>query len=78
MCFLAFYTEIHDGHQEWRKNDFWQKLPNDFYVASGLKIWSKSLLSHTASKVNAFMHFRHKVKMVTKTGGRTVYLNMGK
>ena len=24
---LVFHTEIQDGHQKWRENDFWEKLP---------------------------------------------------
>ena len=26
---FALYTEIQDGCQKWRENDFWTKLPDD-------------------------------------------------
>ena len=28
-CVFAFYTEIQDGRQKWRKNYFWEKLQVD-------------------------------------------------
>ena len=52
--FFAFYTEIKDGCQKWRENDFWEKSP----VHSVDTLWVKNFveisLSGTVPEINVF------------------------
>ena len=50
---FVFNTEIQDGRQKWRENNFCEKLP------AGQKVCWKLLLSRSVSAINAFLHFQH-------------------
>ena len=49
---FAFYVEIQDGHQKWRKNDFWQKMTEDSVDILWIKIFVEMALSCTISEMN--------------------------
>ena len=53
-CIFVFYTEIQNGHQIWRENDFWEKSPVDSTDRLGVKNFNKFALSCTVSEINAF------------------------
>ena len=38
-----------------------------------VKKFTEIALSHTVSKINAFLHFTQKFKMAAKNGGKTIF-----
>ena len=71
--FFAFYTEIQDGRQKWRENDFWEKLPVNSADILWVKKFVEIALSRTVPEINAFLHFTQKFKMVAQIGGKTIF-----
>ena len=69
----AFDTEIQDGRQKWRENDFGQNSPLDSADALQIKNFVEIVLSHTVSKINAFLHFTQKFKTAAKNDGKTIF-----
>ena len=53
-----FYTEIQDGRQKWRENDFCEKLPVHSADTLWVKNFVKVTLSHSISEINAFLLFQ--------------------
>ena len=65
-----FNTEIQDGHQKWRVNDFCKKVASTLYrYPAGQKL----LLSGSVSEINTFLRFTQKFKMATKSGWEKVF-----
>ena len=62
-----FYAEIQDGCQKLREHDFWQKLADDSVYTLGV---IKIALSGHVSKINAFLCFTQKFKIVAKMAGK--------
>ena len=60
---FVFYAEIQDGCQKLWENIFLQKLADDCVYSGGIEI----ALSDRVSKINAFLCFTQKFKMVRKT-----------
>ena len=61
------YAEIQDDIQKWRENVSWGKSQDH---SADYKNLVEIALSHTVSKINAFLHFVQKFKMATKNGGK--------
>ena len=59
-CVFAFNAEILDGRQKWREKDFCEKLPVDSADTLWVKIFVEIALSHSISKINAFLHLTQK------------------
>ena len=68
FIFLAFYTEIQDGHQKWQENDFCEKLPVDSADTLWVKNFVEVALSRSVSEINTFLHFTQKSKMPAESG----------
>ena len=57
---FAFNTEIQDGHQKWRENDFCEKSPEALSADTLLvKNFVEIALSRSVSERKAFLHFQH-------------------
>ena len=65
---FAFNAEIQDGRQNWRENDFCEKLLVDFADTQRVKNFIKITLSHTVFKIFTLFHFPQKSKMAAKSG----------
>ena len=64
LCFrdkliFAVKVEIQDGHQKWQENDVCKKYPVDSANTLWVKNFVEIALSHSASEINAFLHFQH-------------------
>ena len=57
-AFFVFNTEIQDGRQKWRENNFGEKLPVDSADTLWVKKFVKIALSHSISEINAFFYFQ--------------------
>ena len=53
---FVFYTEIQDGGQKWRENDFWQKCQMTVYILWA-KIFAEIAPSHTVSEILKIFYF---------------------
>ena len=73
QCTFAFDTEIEDGHQKWRENNFWEKSPVDSADTLGVKNFDEIAVSHTVAEINVFLRFTQKFKMVAKNGRITIF-----
>ena len=67
-----FYAEIQDGHQKWRENYSWQKVPYDSACTLLIENFVKITPSRTVSKINVFLHFTRKSKIPPKNVGKTM------
>ena len=67
---FEFYTEIQDGCQNWRENDFCGKLPLDSADTLRVKNFIKIDICHTVSEINMFLCFTQKFKIAAKNGGK--------
>ena len=74
---FAFNTEIQDGRQKWRENDFCKKLPVDSADTLRVKIFVDIALSRSISKINVFLHLTQKFKMAAKSGGKMIFAKSG-
>ena len=71
---FAFNTEIQDGHQKWRENDFCKKSPVDSVDTLRVKNFVQIALSHSVSEfLNAFLHLTQKFKMAAKSGRKIFF-----
>ena len=70
---FAFYTEIQDGCQKWRKSDFCKKSPVDSADNLRIKNFVEIVLSRTVSKIDALLCFTQKFKMAAKSGGKAIF-----
>ena len=70
---FAFYTEIQDGRQKWRENDFWDTVAEDSVHTLWVKNFVKITLSRTISEKNAFLYFTQKFNMAVKNGWKTIF-----
>ena len=66
-------TEIQDGLQNWWENDFGEKAPDDSVDTLVGKNFAEISLSYTVSMINEFLHFKQKLKMAAKNGGKTIF-----
>ena len=73
IFFLAFYTEIQDGCQKWRENDFCEKSPENSVDTLWVKNFVEIALSDSVSEINAFLRLTQKFKMAAKSGGKTIF-----
>ena len=71
--FFAFHTEIQDGHQKWRENNFCKMSPIDSTDTLRIKKFVQIALSRSVSKINVFSCLMQKFKMATKSGGKTIF-----
>ena len=66
------FTQIQDGRQKWRENDFWKKS-----LDSADTLWVKNFveiaLSHSVSEINPYLRLMQKFKMATKSGGKMIF-----
>ena len=53
----VFYTEIEDGRQKWRENNFYKKLPEHSADTLWVKNFVEIALSHSIYEINAFCFF---------------------
>ena len=58
---FAFYTEIQDGRQKWRENDFWDKPHIDSADTLWIKNFVEITLSHSVSEINTFLQILLKI-----------------
>ena len=72
----AFNTEIKDGCQMWRKNDFCKKSPVDFADTLWVKNFVEIALSRSVSEKNVFLRLTQKFKMAAKNGGGKQFLRI--
>ena len=70
---FVFNTEIQDGHQKWRENNFCEKSPVDFADTLWVKNFVKTALSRSVSEINMFLRLTQKFKMAVKSGGKTIF-----
>ena len=71
--FFSFYTEIQDGRQKLRENDFWKKVAEDPVNTLWIKKFIEITLSCTISEINTFLPFTQKFKMAAKNGGKNKF-----
>ena len=64
---FVFYTEIQDGCQKLRENNFWQKLADDSVYTLGV---IEIALSGCVSEINVFLCFTQRFKIAAKWQGR--------
>ena len=72
-CVFAFYAEIQDGRQKWRKNDFWEKLPVDSAYTVRVKNFVKINLSHTVFKIMRFCILPKNSRWPPKNGVKVIF-----
>ena len=71
---FVFNTEIQDGRQKGQENVFFcEIMPIDSADTLRVKKFVKIALPHSISEINTFLHFTQKFKMVTKSGGKTIF-----
>ena len=70
---FVFKTEIQDGRQKSRENDFCEKSPEDSADTLWVKNFVKIALSHSVSEINSFLRLTHKFKMAVKSGGKMFF-----
>ena len=54
LYLAPFYTEIQDGRQKWRENDFWDNWPEDSADTMRIKNFIKIALAHSVSEIKKF------------------------
>ena len=74
--FFFLRQKFQNGHQKWKENDFWENSPLDSADTLPLKNFVKITLSHTVSKINAFLRFTQKFKMAAKNGSKAIFCEM--
>ena len=57
----------------WQENYFWQNIADDSVYTLPLKKFAEMSVSHTVSKINAFLHFMQKFNMAVKNGRKTIF-----
>ena len=72
-----FNAEIQDGRQQWRENDFPEKLPVDSADTLWVKILIEIGLSRSISEINAFLRLTQKFKMAAKSGRKMIFAKSG-
>ena len=72
-----FNAEIQDGRQQWRENDFPEKLSVDSADTLWVKILIEIGISRSISEINAFLRLTQKFKMAAKSGGKMIFAKSG-
>ena len=70
---FLFKTEIQDGRQKWRENNFWEKSPVDSADTLWIENFVEIALFRSISEINSFLRFMQKFKMATKSGRITFF-----
>ena len=71
FCFVfAYNTEIQDGHQKWRENNFWEKWPLDSADTLQVKNFIKIALVRSISEINEFLCLRRNSRRPPKVVGK--------
>ena len=73
LFLFELYTEIQNGHQNWRENDFWEKSPVDSANNLRVKNFMEITLSRSISEINTFLCFTQKLKMAAKSCRKTIF-----
>ena len=73
ISFLHFMQKFNMAAKKWRENDFWQYIADDSVCTLWVKNFVKMAVSHTVSKINAFLHFTQKFSMAVKNGGKIIF-----
>ena len=60
MCFLRFKQKFKMAAKNGGKSDFWQKVADKSAYILQVKNFVEIALSHTVSKINAFLRFQKK------------------
>ena len=71
--FFAFYTEIQDGRQKWRENNFCEKSPVGSADTLRVKNFVEIAQSLSVSEINGFLLLTQKFKMATKSDWKTIF-----
>ena len=72
-----FYTEIHNGHQKWRRNNLGEKSPDDSVDTLGLTNFAKnhSVVHHFRDQsVLGFFSFNADIQDMAEQNDRETFL----